>query len=124
MPLYWTIDSKAQMVTTVAEGDVSLSEAIAYMEVLSGAKAMPYRKLFDGREGTSSMSANEMLAICVKIRSYQQEGPMGAMAVIATAEQTVAFARVLGALAVAQRPIKVFDNPRPAQLWIEAQASA
>jgi hypothetical protein len=84
---------------------------------------MPYRKLFDGREGTSSMSANEMLAICVKIRSYQQEGPMGAMAVIATAEQTVAFARVLGALAVAQRPIKVFDNPRPAQLWIEAQAS-
>ena len=44
---------------------------------------------------------------------------MGALAIVATAEQTVVFARLLGALASAKRPIRVFENPRQARNWIE-----
>ena len=47
---------------------------------------------------------------------------MGALALVATAEQTMIFARLLGALASAKRPIKLFDTPRQARNWIEDQA--
>ena len=49
MPLYWMIHSRAELVSAVAEGDVSLSDAMALLRTLSGAKVTSYRKLFDGR---------------------------------------------------------------------------
>ena len=122
MPLYWTIDSKARLFTGVADGDVSLNDAIDLLEAMAGAKAMSYRKLFDGRAAIASMSPDELLSLCARIRSYHDQGMMGALAIIATPEQTVVFARLLGALASAKRPIKVFENPRQARNWIELLA--
>ena len=46
---------------------------------------------------------------------------MGALAVVATAEQAERIARLLGAAAVADRPMKVFDDVKQARRWIEAQ---
>ena len=122
MPLYWTIDSKARLFTGVAEGDVSMGDAIDLLEAMAGAKAMSYRKLFDSRAATPRLSADELLSLCARIRSYHEQGMMGALAIVATAEQTTVFARLLGALASAERPIKVFDSPRQARTWIEYQA--
>ena len=122
MPLYWTIDSKARLFTGIAEGNVSLNDAIDLLEAMAGAKAMSYRKLFDGRAAIASMSPDELLSLCARIRSYHDQGMMGALAIIATPEQTVVFARLLGALASAKRPIKVFENPRQARNWIELLA--
>ena len=119
MPLYWTIDSKARLFTGVAEGDVSLGDALDLMEAMAGAKAMSYRKLFDGRAAVPRLSSDELLSLCARIRSYHEQGIMGALAIVATAEQTMNFARLLGALASAKRPIKVFDIPRQARNWIE-----
>jgi hypothetical protein len=75
---------------------------------MEGVKAMSYRKLFDGREPAPSMTADELLSVCARIRSYHEQGMMGA--------------RALGALASAERPIKVFDAPRQARNWLEDQA--
>src|SRR6188472_850226 len=108
MPLYWTIDSKARLFTAVAEGNVSLNDAIDLLDAMAGAKAMAYRKLFDGRAAIPTMTPDEMLSLCANIRSYHDRGMMGALAIVATAEQTMVFARLLGALASAKRPIKVF----------------
>jgi len=80
---------------------------------------MSHRKLFDGREAAPSMTADELLSVCARIRSYHEQGMMGALALVATADQTMVFARLLGALASAKRPIKVFDTPRQARNWIE-----
>lgn len=122
MPLYWTIDSKARLFTGVAEGDVTLSDAVDLLDAMAGAKAMSYRKLFDGRAATPRMTSDELLSICARIRSYHEQGMMGALALVATSEQTIVYARLLGALASAKRPIKVFDSPRQARNWIEDQA--
>jgi hypothetical protein len=122
MPLYWTIDSKARLFTGVAEGSVSLNDAIDLLDAMAGAKAMNYRKLFDGRAATPTMTPDELLSLCANIRSYHDRGMMGALALIAPAEQTMVFARLLGALASAKRPIKVFENPRQARNWIELLA--
>lgn len=122
MPLYWTIDSKARLFTAVAEGNVTLNDAVELLEAMAGAKAMSYRKLFDGRAAAPTITPDEMLSLCVRIRDYHEHGMMGALALVATPEQTMIFARLLGALASAQRPIRVFTGPRAARNWIEEQS--
>ena len=96
-----------------------MRDAVDLLEAMAGAKAMSYRKLFDARAAIPSLTPDELLSLCASIRSYHDRGMMGALAIVATAEQTVVFARLLGALASAKRPIRVFENPRQARNWIE-----
>ena len=121
MPLYWTIDSKERLFTAVAEGEVGLADAMSLLEALAGARALSYRKLFDGRAVQSAMTGDELLAVCAKIRAYHDQGPIGAVAMVGTAEQTASFARLLGALASADRPMKVFAGLRQARNWLKKQ---
>lgn len=101
-----------------------MSDAIEFLDAMAGAKAMAYRKLFDGRAAVPTLAPDELLSLCARIRDYHEQGMMGALALVATPEQTMAFARLLGALASAKRPIKVFNSPRQARNWIEDQAGA
>jgi hypothetical protein len=80
MPLYWTIDSKERLFAAGGEGEVTLADAISLLDALAGAGALAYRKLFDGRTVQSSMTGEELLAVCAKIRAYQEQGPVGALA--------------------------------------------
>jgi hypothetical protein len=121
MPLFWTIASKKRLVTGTGEGDVTLAEAMSLLKVLEGAKALSYRKLFDGRAVQSAMTPDELLALCAEIRTYHEQGPLGAVAMVGTPEQTVMFARLLGALASANRPMKVFNSLRQAWHWLDQQ---
>lgn len=107
MPLHWTIDSKARLFTGVGDGEVTLGDVMSLLEALAGSGALPYRKLFDGRAVRSAMTGDELLAVCAKIRTYHDQTPIGALAIVSTHEQSVRFARLLGALAAADRPIKV-----------------
>jgi hypothetical protein len=61
MPLYWTIDSKNRLFTGIGEGKVTLAEAMSLLEALAGAKAISYRKLFDGRAVHGAMTGDEIL---------------------------------------------------------------
>jgi len=121
MPLYWTIDSKERLFTGGGEGEVTLADAMSLLEALAGAKALSYRKLFDGRAVQSAMTGEELLMVCAKIRSYHEQARVGALAIVGTPEQTAAFARLLGALASADRPMKVFSNRRQARTWLDLQ---
>ncbi len=123
MPLYWTIDSKERLFTGVAEGEVTFDDTTALLEALAGAGALSYRKLFDGRDARCTMSSEELLAVCARIRALHEQGPVGALAMVATPQQTAACARLLGALAAADRPIRVFDSPRQAHAWLGRQAT-
>jgi hypothetical protein len=121
MPLYWTIDSKKRLFTGVGEGEVTFDDAMSLLEVLAGAKALTYRKLFDGRAVQSTMTGDELLGVCAQIRTYHEQGAVGALAMVGTPEQTVRFARLLGALASADRPLKVFTSLRQARTWLDQQ---
>ncbi|GEP59872.1 hypothetical protein [Reyranella soli] len=123
MPLYWTIDSKERLFTGSGEGDVTFADAMALLDALAGARAQSYRKLFDGRAVRSSMTGEELLTVCAKIRAIHEQGPVGALALVCTPEQTVTFAPLLGALAAADRPIKMFPGLRPANTWLAYQRS-
>jgi hypothetical protein len=62
-------------------------------------RALSCRKLFDGRAVHSAMTGDELLAVCAKIGACHHQRPIGAVAMVATAEQTARFARLLDALA-------------------------
>ena len=123
MPLTWTIDSKARRVEIVAEGEVTMAQAMAFFDAVERAGALPYNKLLDGSRGQAAMELEEVMAVAARIRAQHGVSSVGALAVVATREQAQALARLLGAAAVADRPLKVFDELRPARRWLDAQAT-
>ncbi len=119
MPLTWTIDPDQRLVTAVAEGGVTRAEFDAYLDAIEQADAHAYRKLFDGSHGTVDMAAEEVLALGVRMRSSHATGQMGALAVVVPGDVEAPFARALGMLATAERPMRVFRAIGPARKWIE-----
>jgi hypothetical protein len=118
MPIYWTIDSKQQLVVVTAEGDVSRADADDYLDAIEGGGALAYRKLYDARAGNVVMNHDEMMEIAVRVRSYHHR-PVGPLAIVLSDDKAEAAARVLGILATADRPIKLFTSLAPARRWID-----
>ncbi len=121
MPLYWRIDSQEHLVTVVAEGDVLPAEINAYLDMLDATGFHSWRKLFNGVDGHSSMGAENALAIAARIRDSHHRFEVGPLAIVAQAEKVEMFQRVVGALAAADRPLRVFDDAEAARVWILAQ---
>jgi hypothetical protein len=105
----------------VADGEMSMAEAMRFFDAVEGANALPYRKLLDGTRARAAMTPDDVLSIIVRIRGLHALGAMGALAVVATAGQAERIARLLGAAAVADRPIEMFDDVKQARRWLEAQ---
>ena len=118
MPLTWTIDPDQRLVTAVAEGEVTRACFEAYLDAIDQADALGYRKLFDGTRGAISMEREDVLALGVRMRTSHATGPMGALAVVVPGEVEEQFGRVLGMLASAERPMRVFHAVGPARKWI------
>jgi hypothetical protein len=119
MPLYWTADSKQRLFTGLAEDEVGFEDVVAFMEALAGLKAFSFRKLFDICGGRSCMTDDELLAVIAMIRDCHCQEDVGPLAMVATDEQTVRLARLLGALAIADRPFRVFERPKDARHWLD-----
>ncbi len=122
MPLYWTIDSRPKLVTITCEGEVTRADLVEYLDVVEGAGALSYRKLFDGTAFQTSMTALDMLEIGARFRSYHNR-PIGPLAIVLPPDKADVFARTLGILAAADRPMRVFKRLAPARRWIEAFAA-
>lgn len=123
MPITWTIDHDRRMLTAVCQGDVTLHDLEEYLDAVVVAGSMPYRKLFDGTNGDSTMTDDEMMALGARIRAYHAVGPLGPLAIVVVTQHTHGLARLFGALAAADRPIKIFRDMRAARRWLEAQAA-
>ncbi|HEX9329832.1 MAG TPA: hypothetical protein VF915_25110 [Reyranella sp.] len=118
MPIYWTIDSKQQLVVVTAEGDVTRADADDYLDAIEGGRAVAYRKLYDGRAGNVAMNHDEMMAVAVRVRSYHHR-PVGALAIVLPHDKAEPVARMLGILASAERPLRLFTSLAPARRWID-----
>lgn len=121
MPLHWTIDSKAKLLTVVAEGDVTRAEFESYLDVIDQAGLHTYRKLFDGIGADTSMGQEQILAIGVRMRASHRTQPVGPLAVAVAEDKVAMVSRVLGMLAAANRPMRVFHESGPARDWILKQ---
>lgn len=121
MPLHWIIDPDKKLVTAVAEGDVTRVEFDAFLDDMNRAGADAYRKLFDGGRGGTHMGAEDMLALGARMRASHADGPIGPLAVVVPEEHIETIDRVLGMLAAAERPMRVFRQVGAARKWISDQ---
>jgi len=124
MTLHWTIDSDKRLITAVADGDVTRVEMEAFLQAMAAGGAMRYRKLFDGSRGETSMTPDDLLALGGLMRAHHRSGPMGPLAVVVPTDKMELVSRVVGMLAIADRPMPVFTKTRPASRWIEEQKPA
>lgn len=122
MPLYWTIDSKAELVTVTVEGEVTRAEADAYLDAVEGSGAIAYRKLVDGSAGRLGMDQEDLMALGARFRSYHGQ-PVGPLAIVMSDDKREAVGRILGILASADRPMRLFASAATARRWLESLRS-
>jgi hypothetical protein len=118
MSLHWIVESRPRLVTVIAEGDVGKTDMEAYFALIVGANAVEWRKLFDARNGRMALSDPEVNELGVRIRCASATREVGPLAFVMPAIQTPELLRLLGFLAAAKRPMKVFHEIGPARKWI------
>ena len=119
MPLHWVINSRERLMTIVAEGLVRKDEANSYLDVMVGARAGGYRRLFDGSHGEPDLTQDDIMELAVRMRGIQQLGRPGPLAIVMPRDKYDQFARMLGILAVPERPMQFFSDVEAARAWLE-----
>jgi hypothetical protein len=126
--LHWFIDSRKRLIVVTAEGPVTRAEIDELLDAVTGAKALDYRKLVDARAGRFALSAIDLLAIGAKVRSLHA-GSVGAAAIVLPGrlpgddepeDAPTLVARLIGILASAKRPLRLFKSMLAARRWLES----
>ena len=124
MAFHWIIDSKQSLVTAIAEGRFTASDVRSFLSVIVGADALSYRQLFDFAQGIAEISPEEAMDLGARIRMHQADISVGPLAVVLPSRQSGPIARLLGILATAQRPMRIFHKREPAERWLNDLAAA
>ena len=123
MPLHWTIDSRLQTFVVTCDGGVDLAELNEMLDAVVGANGLGYRKLFDGTHGDTQMSETDMLSIGARMRALQGHAEdHGPLAIVVPHNKHEFMSRVLGILAAAKRPMRVFNDADKARKWLDSPA--
>src|SRR5689334_21055553 len=109
MSVHLAIDSREQLFIASAEGDVTKEELDGVLDALQGDGVAGYRKLFDATRASTRLDNHELLAIGVRLKALQDR-PLGPLAFVLQKQRLGRLARVLGILATADRPLRLFDT--------------
>jgi hypothetical protein len=123
MPVQWTISHPTRLVIAVAKGELRLTDVEDYLDGVVMANALPYRKIFDTTDATIDLSEDDMMALGARIRAYGGMDRMGPLAIVATTDRSYRQARLFAALAVADRPLKIFRELHLARRWLDELAA-
>ena len=87
---------------------------------------VPSYEWFDGRmvytTADTKMPPDEILALGVRMRAaHTEDRTLGALAAVVPDDKIELVSRVLGMLAAAKRPMRVFSTLAPAQEWLQRQ---
>ncbi len=108
--------------TAVASGDVTRADLEAFFEETTAARVAPYRKLFDASAMETAMGSDDMLALGVSMQGLHDPGSeMGPLAIVLPLHMMEMSRRLIGILAVAKRPLRVFTDVKDALAWLERQ---
>jgi hypothetical protein len=123
MPVKWTIDPEDRLILVVAEGDVTRAEVDSMLDAMQPNEVLAYRKLFDGARADTSMAPEDLMALGVRLRSMRGPGSLGALAMVVPPDKEKLLQRVFGMLAVADRPMRVFNDSDQARRWLQKQVA-
>lgn len=131
MGVHWVIDSRTRLIVITAEGGVTRAEIDDMLDVVIGAKALAYRKLVDARAGKFALSVTDLLAIGARVRDLHA-GSVGAAAIVLpggmprddeSEDAPTLVARLIGILASAKRPLRLFKSVAAARRWLDSPAA-
>lgn len=131
MGLHWFIDSRKRLIVITAEGPVTRADIDELLDAVTGAGALGYCKLVDARAGKVALSALDILAIGARVRSLHA-GSVGAAAIVLPGrmprddepeDAPTLVARLIGILASAKRPVRLFKSVVAARRWLETLAT-
>jgi hypothetical protein len=123
MPLNWKISHADAMVEAVGSGQVSLQDIELYFDDVMVSEALPYRKLFDVAQASSSLTDGDMMMLGARMSAYAGLGPIGPLAIVAPSTGLRQQAHLFATLAPADRPLKIFKTVEAARKWLAAVAS-
>jgi hypothetical protein len=122
MPLSWKSNPSQQFVMVIAEGEVTRAEVEVYLSEIERLNAVGWRKLVDLRNARGGLSEEDVLSIGLRLRQADASGHVGALAVVLPQSDPERVMRLLGFLAAAKRPMRIFKTLQPAQRWIKSIA--
>ena len=117
MPLYWLISSRDQLVTVTGEGRVGRRDIEAWLDIVDGARLLPFRKLVDLGATTLDLAPEDMMTLGIRFRAHHAQ-PMGPLAMVLPPEVPETVERGLGILAAGKRPMRLFRSMLRARRWL------
>lgn len=118
MPLHWTVQSRLELITVVADGDVGRSDVEAYLAMVDRMNIAGWRKLFDARTARPVFTFQDVNEIGARFREADAVRVVGPLAFVMPETSSPELMRLLGFLAAAKRPMRLFNELAPAQKWI------
>ncbi len=119
MPVQWTISKPHQLVIAVARDELRLADVEEYLDGVTVADALPYRKIFDTTAARMMLSDADMMVLGARIRAYQKMSTLGPLAIVAVTERAYQQARLFEVLAEGDRPVKIFRELHLAREWLD-----
>ena len=119
MPVQWTISKPHQLVIAVARDELQLADVEEYLDGVTVADALPYRKIFDTTAARRMLSDADMMVLGARIRAYQKMSKLGPLAIVAVTERAYQQARLFEVLAEGDRPVKIFRELHLAREWLD-----
>lgn len=122
MPLHWDILHDQQLVVLRTEGALCFGDVTAYLEAVSAAGAIGYRKLCDARDGYSDLTERELTSYLGAVAGYSTVTPPGPQAVVLTEASARAHEPMLRMLFLNRdRELRMFTDIETAREWLTRQ---
>jgi len=123
MPVQWTIDPEERFISVLGTGDVSRADIDRFLDAVVENAALGYRKLFDASQAMSSMTPADMVDLGTRFRALHTGAVVGPLAVVMPPDRGKRLERLLGMIATADRPMRIFVDPTRARRWIADQVA-
>jgi hypothetical protein len=118
MPVQWTISRPHQLVIAVARDELRLEDVETYLDGVTIADALPFRKIFDTTNARMMLSDADMMSLGARIRAYMKVSKLGPLAIVAVSERAYQQAKLFEVLAEGDRPVKIFRELHLAREWL------
>lgn len=119
MSVQWTISKPHQLVIAVARDELRLEDVERYLDGVTIADALSYRKIFDTTNARMMLSDADMMSLGARIRAYMKVSKLGPLAIVAVTERAYQQARLFEVLAEGDRPVKIFRELHLAREWLD-----
>ena len=119
MPVQWTISQPHRLVIAVASKELRLADIEEYLDGITVANALPFRKIFDTSKATMTLTDADMMSIAARIRAYLKVDTLGPLAIVAVTDRAYRQAKLFEVLAEGDRPVKIFRELHAARQWLD-----